>query len=994
MKLRAREARRQCGVLILALLQLAAGLGSMRAACPTTQEETLDLSTWTMQQFGLTAFGELSAGPAEWSLSASNRTVTQLWNADPAVLLSPFPLATDLIQGSFQVATDFDDDFIGFVFGYQDAGHFYLFDWKQGSQTWFGTDYYADAGMSVKRICSEVPLGFEDLFVTTNAQDRVRLLHHNRIPWQDRTEYRFSLKYEPGRFLLSIREGSNLLSEISLEDTNYVGGRFGFYNFSQDQVQYSGFTRRVMAPPPVLQVLPASVRENNSGQASLVFPVQLSGENCLGVTVDYELRAGTAVEGVDYSRVEPGRLTFLPGVTNLLVTVPVHPDCQPEPDEDLRIVLSHPTNAVVAVAEAVGVILDDDNSLPPVVVLEPPAGDGCWTYPTDLPLTALAADADGVIERVEFVRDDAVLLGWAVSPPYTLTWTNVPVGNHAVTAVAWDDCGLARTSAVVSVRVQPVPGLAVGDTRVVEGSMGTQAVFKVTLDVPSCHEVRVDVETLDGTAVAGLDYRAVSTNLVFQPGQTSAVVVVPVLGDTWEEPDETFSLCLGNVSGARLVRPCGVGTILNDDYNQPPQVAITAPAEGSVFSVPPGYVAVQASAVDVDGVVTQVQFQVNGQLAATRAEGPYAVLLNGLPVGVYTLQATAVDDRGAWATSAPVHITLRACDPALAVAPLTNQTRCVCEEVHFAADITSAEPVSIRWYANGRLLTGHTNPTLRLASLRASDAGLYTVEVQSPCAMVTRSATLTLGGAGNANPITFTNAGRITIYDNNVAAPYPSSLAVDCVPGPIKHLWVTLAGFSHNFPDDVDILLAGPAAGGVVPAVRLLSDAGGGDNVTNLVLTFTDLATNRLPNATVLQSGVYAPTDYDTPLDSFPLPAPSGVTTTNFTPFLGGVANGTWSLFVRDDLGGDGGSIAGGWTLTIEWEDTPPRLLTPRRSSDGSFLFMLTGMPRMTHVVEASADMVRWEPVSTNTLSGPTWITIPPNPLAGSRRFFRAVRCP
>jgi hypothetical protein len=38
--------------------------------------------------------------------------------------------------------------------------------------------------------------------------------------------------------------------------------------------------------------------------------------------------------------------------------------------------------------------------------------------------------------------------------------------------------------------------------------------------------------------------------------------------------------------------------------------------------------------------------------------------------------------------------------------------------------------------------------------------------------------------------------------------------------------------------------------------------------------------------------------------------------------------------------------------------------------------------------------MVNWTPVSTNTLSGPTTVTIPPGPAPASQRFFRAVRCP
>jgi subtilisin-like proprotein convertase family protein len=195
---------------------------------------------------------------------------------------------------------------------------------------------------------------------------------------------------------------------------------------------------------------------------------------------------------------------------------------------------------------------------------------------------------------------------------------------------------------------------------------------------------------------------------------------------------------------------------------------------------------------------------------------------------------------------------------------------------------------------------------------------------------------------------------------------------------------------SHNYPADIDMLLVSPAGA----AVRLMSDAGSEYNVTNIVLRFTDTVTNRLPNLTVLQSGTYAPTDYGTPLDVFPLPAPGSVTATNFVPFLGTSANGNWSLFIRDDLGGDGGTIASGWTLDIEWQDTPPMLTAPQYQPDGSFSATLLGLPHMTHVVESSYDLVNWSPVSTNTLSGPLRLTFEPAPDAPPRCFFRAVRCP
>ena len=140
----------------------------------------------------------------------------------------------------------------------------------------------------------------------------------------------------------------------------------------------------------------------------------------------------------------------------------------------------------------------------------------------------------------------------------------------------------------------------------------------------------------------------------------------------------------------------------------------------------------------------------------------------------------------------PVSITIRSCSPALDATPLSSLTRCVCDEAVFSTTISSLDPVSIVWRANGAVIPGETNNTLILQGLKPFHAGLYTVEINTACASVSRSAVLTLKGAGNLNPVPFTNRAEITINLSGPAAPYPSALLVECLPGPIKHLAVTL----------------------------------------------------------------------------------------------------------------------------------------------------------------------------------------------------------
>ena len=82
----------------------------------------------------------------------------------------------------------------------------------------------------------------------------------------------------------------------------------------------------------------------------------------------------------------------------------------------------------------------------------------------------------------------------------------------------------------------------------------------------------------------------------------------------------------------------------------------------------------------------------------------------------------------------------------------------------------------------------------------------------------TNPATLTINDVG----LVFANANAITINDVAVASPYPSTIAVAGATGTIASVKVTLNGFSHTFPGDVDILLVGPAGQKFI----IVSDAG------------------------------------------------------------------------------------------------------------------------------------------------------------------------
>ncbi len=144
------------------------------------------------------------------------------------------------------------------------------------------------------------------------------------------------------------------------------------------------------------------------------------------------------------------------------------------------------------------------------------------------------------------------------------------------------------------------------------------------------------------------------------------------------------------------------------------------------------------------------------------------------------------------------------------------------------------------------------------------------------------------------------------------STPFPSVISVSNLNGNVTGVGVTLVGFSHAFPQDVDILLVTPDnSKGVV----LMAHAGGSTTVNGLRLSFADGAAS-LPFGSALANGAYAPSDYAGSL-TFAAPAPTSGYTTNLASLVGSAPNGNWKLYVMDDSFPLGGSLDG-WILSLQ----------------------------------------------------------------------------
>jgi hypothetical protein len=91
--------------------------------------------------------------------------------------------------------------------------------------------------------------------------------------------------------------------------------------------------------------------------------------------------------------------------------------------------------------------------------------------------------------------------------------------------------------------------------------------------------------------------------------------------------------------------------------NQPPIVALTAPADGATYTAPATF-DLAATASDADGTVTKVEFFQGTTKLGEDTMAPYAITVSNLAAGSYSFRARATDNLGAVTDSALVQVTV------------------------------------------------------------------------------------------------------------------------------------------------------------------------------------------------------------------------------------------------------------------------------------------------------------------------------------------------
>jgi len=272
-----------------------------------------------------------------------------------------------------------------------------------------------------------------------------------------------------------------------------------------------------------------------------------------------------------------------------------------------------------------------------------------------------------------------------------------------------------------------------------------------------------------------------SGTVTFAAGETSKVITVSVLGDTINEPNETFSLTLSNPSGATLGTAVATGVITNDDGTPPTAVSLfgATAATGSLENDNQSVELGMKFSASAAGQITALRYwRAAGDANDTDVRQGHLWSSTGQLLGTVTFTSTA--GQSGWQTAnlaTPVNLTAGA----TYVVSYKTANNYIAQTDYFTSGVTDATgqltaPSSAAGGGNGVYVYG----TATAFPNQTYSASNYWVDV-----VFTGS-----GGGGNQAPVANNDnfsTGEATALNGNVVAndsdPNGTALTVTAVNG-------------------------------------------------------------------------------------------------------------------------------------------------------------------------------------------------------------------
>lgn len=346
----------------------------------------------------------------------------------------------------------------------------------------------------------------------------------------------------------------------------------------------------------VIEAVPPTAGE---GADHVTIYVHRTGVPDGAVSVSYATSSGSATADADFITTA-GTLNWPHGdLTPRTFDVPILEDNIVEGSETFTVTLSSPVNATLGTASAV-VTITDNEPVPTVSISNAtgneenggtinPTFNVTLSHPTTQTVT-VDFNTGGVDATVNV--DFQPASGGVIFPPMsTVQQITVPVINDTIdeadetfivvisnptNAVLGDDTGVGTI-----IDDDAAPSYVINDVTQLETDGATTFTFTVTLSVASEQTATIDFATAPDDATQNVDFQPLAGTLTFSPGVTSQPIAIQVLGDTLDEPNETFRVLLSNRVNLSPGDSTGVGTITDDDGPPALNISDVTLAEGT-----------------------------------------------------------------------------------------------------------------------------------------------------------------------------------------------------------------------------------------------------------------------------------------------------------------------------------------------------------------------------------------------------------------------------
>ncbi|MDF2454622.1 MAG: large protein [Cytophagaceae bacterium] len=298
-------------------------------------------------------------------------------------------------------------------------------------------------------------------------------------------------------------------------------------------------------------------------------------------------------------------------------------------------------------ASVVSVTTSTSGNQAPSVRITAPVNNGTYNSPAAVTIMVDASDVDGSITKVDFYNG-ATFIGTDNSSPYYIVWSNVGGGTYPVTAVATDNGGLTKTSAVVNVVVYGTvitpPSNQLPTVSLTAPTNGT------SISAPGTFNLTAAASDVDGS-ISKVEFYNGATLLFSDNTAPYAFSWSNVAAGSYS----LTATATDNLGASRTTTATTVTVTTAAPVNQAPLVSLTAPTNGTSTTAP-GSFNLTASASDAGGSIARVEFYNGATLLFTDYTAPYAYSWSNVSVGSYTLTAKAIDNLGLTATSTAVSV--------------------------------------------------------------------------------------------------------------------------------------------------------------------------------------------------------------------------------------------------------------------------------------------------------------------------------------------------